>query len=135
MICGKCHKRYEGGPEDACPYCGARRGEAEPGFVKTSTILISAVGGEGVYHSLEEIPATLRSELLKSTNGADSGTILIADRKGREEIARAVRRFPSAEPAEQEAGHPGRGRRVVKLAAWVSLLLTLLLVVAMWVWR
>ena len=36
----------------------------------------------------------LRTRLLKSTNGANSATILIADRRGRKEISRAMRKLP-----------------------------------------
>jgi hypothetical protein len=36
----------------------------------------------------------LRTRLLKSTNGANSATILIADRRGRKEIAKAMRHLP-----------------------------------------
>ena len=34
--------------------------------------------------------------MLKSTNGLNSATILIADRRGREEIARAIQNLPSS---------------------------------------
>ncbi len=40
------------------------------------------------------MPAGLRTRLLKSTNGANSATILIADRRGRQEIAKAMRNMP-----------------------------------------
>jgi len=65
-------------------------------MVKTSTILISANDTEGVYHSVEEIPEPLRRKLLRSTNSVNSRTILIADRRGRQEIARALRKLPGA---------------------------------------
>ena len=48
-----------------------------------------------VYRSVDEVPAHLRSMLLKSTNGVNSATILIADRQGRKQIARAMRSLPS----------------------------------------
>jgi len=48
-----------------------------------------------VYRSVEEVPARLRSKLLKSTNSVNSATILIADRQGRKQIARAMRGLPS----------------------------------------
>jgi hypothetical protein len=62
-------------------------------------VLISVEGTEAVYRSVEEVPASLRTRLLKSTNGANSGTVLIADRRGRREIAKAMRQ------------HPGSGKR------------------------
>jgi hypothetical protein len=61
---------------------------------QTSTVLISASGTEQVYRSVEDVPAGLRTRLLKSTNGANSATILIADRRGRKEIAKAMRNLP-----------------------------------------
>ncbi len=60
-------------------------------MLKSSTILISAGDTDAVYRSVKEVPAPLRRKLLKSTNGLNAATILIADRKGREEIARAIR--------------------------------------------
>jgi hypothetical protein len=64
------------------------------GTYQTSTVLISGRGGERVFRSVDEVPAALRTQLLKSTNGANSATILIADRRGRHEIARAMRNLP-----------------------------------------
>jgi hypothetical protein len=42
------------------------------------------------------MPQRLRQELEQSTNGFNSATILIADRRGREEILRALQGMPSA---------------------------------------
>jgi hypothetical protein len=64
--------------------------------MKSSTILISASGTDAVYRSVKEVPAPLRRKLLKSTNGLNAATILIADRRGREEIARAIQNLPSS---------------------------------------
>jgi hypothetical protein len=47
---------------------------------------------------MEEVPDSLRTKLLKSTNSPNSATILIADRRGRKEIAKAMRRLPGATP-------------------------------------
>ena len=41
------------------------------------------------------MPLRLRNRLLKTTNGANSATILIADRKGRKEIDKAMRKAPA----------------------------------------
>jgi hypothetical protein len=54
-------------------------------------VFIAAEGTGMVYRSMDDIPRGLRSKLLKSTNSANSATILIADRRGREEIARVMR--------------------------------------------
>src|SRR5580765_7768415 len=64
--------------------------------VKTSTIFIAKGGRTRAYRSVSEIPQRLRKELEESTNGFNSATILIADRRGREEILRALQGMPSA---------------------------------------
>src|SRR5258708_23853841 len=63
--------------------------------VKTSTIFIAKGGRTKVYRSVEEMPRRLRQELEQSTNGFNSATILIADRRGRAEILRALPGIPS----------------------------------------
>src|SRR4051812_11606582 len=63
--------------------------------VKTSTIFIAKRGPTQVYRSVGEIPAKLRKELEESTNSFNSATILIADRRGRAEIVKALNGMPS----------------------------------------
>ena len=92
MTCRRCHKKIEEF-ETRCPYCGDVNEKAS-GMFQTSTVLISARGTDQVYRSVDEVPAGLRTRLLKSTNGANSATILIADRRGRREIAKAMRHLP-----------------------------------------
>src|SRR5690348_1333465 len=92
MKCQRCRKPY-GAEETRCPHCG----EANPRSTRlyqTSTVLISADGSDLVYRSVEEVPARLRTKLLRFTNGRNSATILIADRRGRREIAKAMRNLP-----------------------------------------
>jgi hypothetical protein len=63
--------------------------------LKSSTIFISIGERTEVYRSVEDVPPGLRKKLEQSTNGINSATILIADRRGREEIVRAIRGLPS----------------------------------------
>jgi RNA polymerase subunit RPABC4/transcription elongation factor Spt4 len=92
MNCKRCKRPFDE-DELSCPHCG----EANPdstGLYQTSTVLISAGDSDLVYRSVEEIPVRLRTKLLKLTNGRNSATILIADRRGRREIAKAIRNLP-----------------------------------------
>lgn len=64
--------------------------------LKSSTIFISVGDKTEVYRSVADVPPQLRKKLEQSTNGINSATILIADRKGKEEIVRAIRGLPSS---------------------------------------
>src|SRR5215831_17550251 len=101
MTCQRCRKDFKQG-QPRCPHCGEPSPDAS-GLFQTSTVLISAGNSEQVYASVDEVPARLRTRLLKSTNGANSATILIADRRGRKEIARAMRNLPG--PAQKRLMH------------------------------
>ncbi|HEY2018349.1 MAG TPA: hypothetical protein VGH38_32815 [Bryobacteraceae bacterium] len=101
MTCKRCRKSY-GMDEARCPHCGEPKPDST-GLFQTSTVLISAGGADLVYRSVEEVPARLRTRLLKSTNGANSATILIADQRGRKEIAKAMRSLPG--PAQRRLIH------------------------------
>ena len=96
MTCRRCGKQFDAAAGLTCPHCGEPNPQSKSGVLKSSTILISAGDTDAVYRAVKEVPAPLRRKLLKSTNGLNSATILIADRKGREEIARAIRNLPSS---------------------------------------
>lgn len=75
--------------------------------LKKSTIFISVGDKTRIYHSVDQVPPALRKKLEQSTNGLNSATILIADRRGRQELARAIRGLPAgarppAGPAREE---------------------------------
>lgn len=63
--------------------------------IRQSTILIASGKRTNVYSSLDQVPPALKHKLMASTSGANSATILLADRAGREEIVRALRGMPS----------------------------------------
>src|SRR6476469_4402210 len=92
MTCRRCRKKIDEF-ETRCPHCGDIDDKAS-GMFQTSTVMISASGTDQVYRSVDDVPARLRTRLLKSTNGTNSATILIADRRGRQEIAKAMRNLP-----------------------------------------
>ena len=105
MICSRCRKRIAHNAA-RCPFCGETNVKAS-GLFQTSTVLISADGNDLVYRSVDEVPARLRTRLLRSTNGNNSATILIADRRGRKEIARAMKKLPG--PAQRRLVHSALG--------------------------
>jgi hypothetical protein len=104
MKCKRCHKAY-GEEETRCPHCGERN-PGSNGLYQTSTVLISSGGSDLVYRSVEEVPIRLRTKLLKFTNGRNSATILIADRRGRREVAKAMRNLPGPAYRRLSAGAP-----------------------------
>src|SRR5271169_587917 len=96
MRCNKCSGNLDANARK-CPRCGeAVEAQRIAGMLKTSTILISADNTAGVYRSVEDVPEPLRKKLLRSTNSLNSRTMLIADRRGRQEIARALKKLPGA---------------------------------------
>ena len=108
--------------------------------IKTSTILVGLKTKTEVYRSLKEIPPRLRKKLIESTSGSNSGTILIADRGGRDEIVRSVQGLPSK--VQSRVGARVASRRLQKISAkqisqvrrvWPEFLLLLLLALVIWV--
>jgi hypothetical protein len=123
MTCGRCGKEFDE-EETRCPHCGEPKTDVS-GLFQTSTVLISSGGAELVYRTVEEIPPGLRTRLLKSTSGGNSGTILIADRRGRKEIAKAMGKLPGSRNGSSAAEWLTRGRRRGIVAAVVLLALAL----------
>ena len=94
MVCRHCHRRFRDRGNAVCPHCGESNAPRNSGVIKTSTILISVGRTDAVYRSVAEVPQPLRKRLLRSTSGMNAATILIADRQGKEELAKAIRRLP-----------------------------------------
>lgn len=57
---------------------------------RSSTIFIAMGQETRVYRSVEDVPPRLRRRLVESTQGLNSATILIADKRGRAELVRAL---------------------------------------------
>lgn len=109
---------------------------------RSSTIFIANGNGTRVYRALDEIPPDLRRKLVQSTHGMNSATILIADKRGREELVRALRGDPSevhcrlvesirARQNPAPAPEPESARSSV-LRNWLEILLPLLAGASLW---
>ncbi len=62
---------------------------------RSSTIFIATGESTQVFHSVNEVPRLLRRRLNETTQSTSSATILIADKRGREELVRALQGEPS----------------------------------------
>jgi hypothetical protein len=128
MNCSNCGAENGSGVRE-CARCGAPL-TVQRGVFRTSSVLIAAGRSSLVYRSVEEVPARLRTRLVKSTNGTNAGTILIADRRGRREIAEALKKS-----AEQDPQRPaGTARKRERGGVWLkrsALALTAVLALAM----
>jgi hypothetical protein len=109
--------------------------------LKSSTIFISVGNKTEVFRSVDYVPPPLRKKLEQSTNSINSATILIADRKGKEEIVRAIRGLPSSlrsrlsstlrHEARQEASKvPNRWKALWQ--DWAEILLPAVIGLAVW---
>jgi hypothetical protein len=98
--------------------------------LKTSTIYIAVGAKTRVYRSVSEVPVDLRRKLVESTSGGNSTTILIADRRGRQEILKAIRQEPSQVttrllPRPAVPGGPEKATDAVReLWSWLGAALT-----------
>jgi hypothetical protein len=86
--------------------------------VQTSIVVISAGGEDLVYRTVNEVPSRLRNKLLRSTNGSNSATILIADRRGRKQVAKALRALPG--PSQRRLIHTALGRTAASAVEWLT---------------
>ena len=99
---------------------------------KSSTIFIATSDATRVYRSVGEVPPHLRRRLEESTSGSNSATILIADKRGREELVRALQGLPSEVQSRlattlrsnQKRQSPivARGKRRLHLRLWLEIL-------------
>jgi hypothetical protein len=97
MTCPKCQSTIDAAHK-VCPECGTGLYRNVSGVIRTSAVMISADGEDNFYHSVQEVPERLRQQLIESTAGDNSGTIVIADRAGKEQLTQALARRESARP-------------------------------------
>lgn len=62
---------------------------------RSSTIFIATGGQTHVYRSVSDVPPALRRKLQDSTRSMNSATILIADKRGQQELVRALQGRPT----------------------------------------
>ena len=108
---------------------------------KSSTIFITHGEKTNVYRSLAEVPPPLRRKLQQSTQGMNSATILIADKRGREELVRALQGQPSdvqcrlaetIRAKERVERSRTRSGRSFSLRTWLELLLPVAVGASLW---
>ena len=114
--------------------------------IKTSTIFVSVGKHTKVYRAMEDVPAPLRQKLVESTTGLNSATILIADRRGKQEIDRILRTMPKGitarlgetpVPAEQLTRSMGTAEEFLRQhwSALLTLIVSIFLLVVASVWE
>ncbi len=109
---------------------------------RSSTIFISTGKETRVYRSVDDVPAQLKRKLQETTQGLNSATILIADKRGREELVRAVLgepsnvqcRFAQNARSRQADGEPKQPRRLSAFStrSWLEILLPLAIAAGLW---
>jgi len=128
MICPHCQFEFQA-PADRCPECGIRIVRRISGIVKTSTVMIATGGENSFYRSVQDVPESLRRQLIETTNSENSGMIVIADRAGKEQWTEVVahRESQQAQAGKTEAiaDVPPPGFAGFSWATWAGVLLFL----------
>lgn len=132
MTCPRCHSELEG-EWNMCPECGVSLMRNLSGVMKTSAVLIAAGGEPEFYSSVKDVPEPLRTQLLETTASPNSGTIVIADRAGKEQLTQAMARreaarAPVVEPDDSTPA-PKSSPRLLRrpVLAWTGFALILVL--------
>ena len=108
---------------------------------RSSTIFIATSEKTRVFRSVAEIPPDLRQQLNDSTQGLNSATILIADKRGREELVRAIQgrptdvrcRLADSIRARERGGRSRQHERIPPaLRHWLELLLPVAIGASLW---
>jgi hypothetical protein len=101
MTCPKCHSEF-GNTDVACPECGVHLLRNVSGVMKTSAVMIAARGEHGFYHSVQDVPEPLRTQLIETTTSPNSGIIVIADRAGKEQLTKVMARREARSAGTQQ---------------------------------
>jgi hypothetical protein len=110
---------------------------------RSSTIFIAMGQKTRVYRSVDDVPPQLRRKLVESTHGLNSATILIADKRGRAELVRALQgratdvqcRLVEAlrsRQADGAASGPNRRFELRSWRRWLEFLLPMALGASLW---
>jgi len=133
MTCPQCFSQLDRTPR-VCPECGVNLYRNVSGIMKTSAVMISAGGEDSFYDSVQEVPERLRKQLMETTASANSGTIVIADRAGKEQLTQVLaRRHSRRERSRPKAAQSDADEQPVSPArrfswlAWGAFALILLL--------
>ena len=108
----------------------------ETSTYKTSTIFVSTGQRTRVFRSIDEVPAALRKKLNDNIAGPNCRTLIVADRRGREYLFRALKRA-TAHAGPVNACQTARGRGLITRWTdvrdyWLEIGLIGLLGVASW---
>ena len=94
--------------------------------VKNSTVFVAVDDETKVFRSVDEVPPEWRKRFENPKGGLKPQTILIADRKGREEIMRSLQGHPSSIQTRWKAPQTvvgeamSRSSRLASRPAWQS---------------
>src|SRR3954453_167476 len=91
MTCPRCYSEFKD-DSGTCPECGIKLLRAVSGVIKTSAVMITAGNQPEFFSSVQDVPEPLRTQLMEITNGSNSGTIVIADQAGKEQITQLMAR-------------------------------------------
>ncbi|MDQ2843522.1 MAG: hypothetical protein M3Y72_21275 [Acidobacteriota bacterium] len=107
---------------------------------RTATIFIASGEQTKVYRSVDDVPPELRRKLMETTNGKNSATIIIADKRGHEELLLALRGGKSDVRCHRVDSVPSKqsplGSRVLASLcsprAWLEFLLPVIIGASLW---
>jgi hypothetical protein len=111
---------------------------------RSSTIFIATGAKTRVYRSVSDIPPELRRKLQDSTRSMNSATILIADKRGQQELLRALQGRPAnlqrgvaeiispPEPAQNPLSNTAKACLSSAWRKWLEILLPVALGASLW---